>query len=105
MVIGQITEEGIRDLESRLGSYYRGGPGLLKVTEDEIRLHAQSIGDTNPLYLDPDYGRASPYGSIIAAPLAMPASTALPTRLAMHLGWVSVVIMACAASPSSCGRI
>ena len=41
-------------------------PSLLVLTEELIRRYAWTMGDDNPLYIDPDYGRASPAGSQIA---------------------------------------
>lgn len=38
------------------------------VTAEEIVEFAQSVGETNPLYTDPDYALATPYGSLIAPP-------------------------------------
>jgi acyl dehydratase len=38
------------------------------VTKEEIVEFAQSIGATNPLYLDEAYARTTPYGSLIAPP-------------------------------------
>src|SRR5262249_17119046 len=38
------------------------------VTKDEIVEFAQSIGESNPLYTDEAYARATPYGGIIAPP-------------------------------------
>ena len=38
------------------------------VTKEEIVEFAQSMGDTNPLYTDEAYGKASPYGGLIAPP-------------------------------------
>lgn len=41
-------------------------PSLFKLDEETIRRYALTIGDDNPLYTDPDYGRTSPYGSQLA---------------------------------------
>ena len=63
-----ITDEGIRDLESRLGAYYRSGPYRLEVTADDIRNHALSNGDWNPLYVQPEYGPRTRFKGQVAAP-------------------------------------
>lgn len=63
-----ITEEGIANLRARLGAYYRSGPYRLDVSADDLRNHAISNGDWNPLYVDPDYGKGTRYGSQIGAP-------------------------------------
>ena len=38
------------------------------VTAEEIIDFAHSVGETNPLFTDPDYARSTPYGSLIAPP-------------------------------------
>jgi acyl dehydratase len=63
-----ITEEGIADLESRVGLYYRSGPYRLEVTSDDIRNNARMNGDWNPLYVDPDYGIGTRFGTHVAPP-------------------------------------
>ena len=61
-------------------------------TRDQIRHFANSIGDTNPLWRDPEYARSSKYGHIIAPPLFLnafyhaiiplvPGTFAMPTGL------------------------
>ena len=39
-----------------------------QVTKDEIIEFAQSVGETNQLYTDETYAKATPYGGIIAPP-------------------------------------
>ncbi len=63
-----ITDEGIEELKSRIGAYYRSGPYRLDVTSDDIRNHAISNGDWNALYVDPDYGARTRYAGHVAAP-------------------------------------
>ncbi len=41
---------------------------VTEATADAIRHFALGVGDDSPLYLDPAYARASPYGGIIAPP-------------------------------------
>ena len=66
---GQITQEGIDRLRGRLGVYYHGIRHVGEITADAIRTYAQGMGERNPIFLDEDYGRKSPYGSIIATPI------------------------------------
>lgn len=40
------------------------------ISASDLRVYANSIGDTNPLWRDPTYGINSRYGSIIAPPMA-----------------------------------
>ncbi len=63
-----ITEEGIAELESRLGSYYRSGPYRLDVSADDIRNNARMNGDWNPLFVDAAYGAGTRYGAHVAPP-------------------------------------
>lgn len=63
-----ITDEGIARLVARIGAYYRSGPYRLDVTSDDIRNHALSNGDHNPLYVDTEYGKRTRFGGQIAAP-------------------------------------
>ena len=68
VTIGRITDEGVENLGSRLGSYYKGGPTLVEITEDSIYNYAVDNGDANPLYVDPDYAARSRFGGLIAPP-------------------------------------
>ena len=66
-----ITDESIEALERRIGIPVRRTlhPHVVAVTEDSIRHFANGIGQDDPIYCDPDYGRTSPWGSVIAPPL------------------------------------
>jgi acyl dehydratase len=66
--IGVVTQEGVDALRRRVGALYNLSPGITEVREDDIRTFCQRLGENNPLYLDPEYGKASPWGSIIAPP-------------------------------------
>ena len=66
---GKITEDGLKNLRARIGSYYKGGQGIRQITVDEIRHYVLGHGERNPLYIDPEYGKGTRYGSLIAAPL------------------------------------
>ncbi len=70
---GQITDEALERLRSRLGTYNRPsfyGVGQFNeyATVDTIRHFVQGIGDENPLWLDHEYARSTRYGEIIAPP-------------------------------------
>ncbi|MXY86274.1 MAG: MaoC family dehydratase [Chloroflexi bacterium] len=44
-------------------------PGRYPVEYDSIRRHCHMVEDTNPLFLDPEYGRQSEHGAVIAPPV------------------------------------
>ena len=64
----RITDEDIENLRERIGAFYRSGPYRIDVSSDDIRNHAISNGDWNPLYVDPEYGADTRYGGPVAAP-------------------------------------
>jgi acyl dehydratase len=66
---GQITPEGVDRLRSRLGVYYHGIRHVGEISADAIRTYAEGMGERNHIYLDEEFGRRSPYGSMIATPL------------------------------------
>ena len=43
--------------------------GRYPVEYDSIRRHCHMVEDTNPLFLDPDYGEQSEWGAVIAPPV------------------------------------
>lgn len=45
------------------------------VNQPMIRHWCDAMGDTNPLYTDPDYAKQSPYGGVIAPPTMIQAWT------------------------------
>ena len=70
---GQITEEALERLRSRLGSYNRPsfyglGPLHEEVTRDSIRHFVRGIGDPNPLWVDTEYAASTRWGGLIAPP-------------------------------------
>lgn len=66
---GKITEEAVARLRARLGKTFPiQYPYLRHVNEDSIAHVARAIGDTNPLYVDPDYARGTRYGAQVAPP-------------------------------------
>ena len=66
---GKITPEGIDRIRNRLGVYYHGTRHVGEVSADAMRTYALGMGERNPLFLDAEYGRGSPYGSVIATPI------------------------------------
>lgn len=89
---GLITEEAIAELRSRVGQerplkrqFHR------YASPDAIRHFADGIGDTNPLWSDPEYGESSRFGANIAPPCflcscGMPRSVGLPGVHALYTG-------------------
>ena len=65
---GGITDEAVAELRSRIGIAQQNPqpPHYLRPTEDAFRHVAESYGDDNPLWFDPD--RPSPWGGPIAPP-------------------------------------
>jgi acyl dehydratase len=66
----KITEEGLADLRARIGVKITDTiePWCYEATRDNIRHYAHGIGDDNPLWCDPDYGRTTTFGDVIAPP-------------------------------------
>lgn len=89
---GRITPEGVANLRERIGRERRLTQQFNEVaTTDAIRHFAHGIGDTNPLWLDSDYGAQTRYGSAIAPPCflsscGMPRSVGLPGVHALYTG-------------------
>jgi acyl dehydratase len=67
---GQLTDAAIARSRQRLGipQPLRRAPHNLEVTRDNTRHFAFGYGDDNPLYCDPDYGRSTRWGGLIAPP-------------------------------------
>jgi acyl dehydratase len=65
-----ITEEALDALRQRIGQRieHPPEPWCYEATRDNIRHYAHGIGDDNPLWCDPEYGKATRYGDIIALP-------------------------------------
>ena len=84
LIQGQITEESVDLMRERIGfpnPTLRGGvindrPWVTMLTADAIRHYAIGIGDGNPLYLNPDYAKASRWCASIA-----------PPGIEMAMGW------------------
>ena len=65
---GKITEEGLKELRSRIGSYYKVTLGNIEVTVDMIKHFATAVGDLNPLWIDEEYAKKTRWGGIIVPP-------------------------------------
>lgn len=63
---GKISPEAIERLRKEIGVESKLPQFNTEATHDAIRHYAFGRGDDNPLYCDPDYGGASPHGSVIA---------------------------------------
>lgn len=66
---GEITKEGLEELELRLGEQIdEPQPYHEEATKDTIRHWANGIGTDNPLYTDEEYAASGPYGELVAPP-------------------------------------
>lgn len=66
---GQITEQGLADLNRRIGKEYPiEQPFLRYVNSDSIKHVARAIGDANPLWIDAEHGADSRFGAQVAPP-------------------------------------
>jgi acyl dehydratase len=67
---GKLTDAALARSRARLGvpQPLQRAPHNLEVTRDGTRHFAYGYGDDNPLYCDPDYGRESRWGTLLAPP-------------------------------------
>jgi acyl dehydratase len=66
---GKITEQAVARLRSRMGKTFPiEYPYLRFINQDSITHVARSIGDMNPLYVDPAYAAGTRYGTLVAPP-------------------------------------
>ena len=66
---GKITEEAVARLRNRLGKVVPiKHPYLRYVNADSITHVARAIGDTNPLFTDPEYAQGTRFGRLVAPP-------------------------------------
>jgi acyl dehydratase len=65
-----ITNEALDALRKRIGLTIENTaePWCYEATRDNIRHYAHGIGDDNPLWCDPEYAAKSRYGTIVALP-------------------------------------
>lgn len=66
----KITDEGLAELRARIGVKIGNviEPWCHEATRDNIRHYAHGIGDDNPLWCDPEYAAKTRWGSIVALP-------------------------------------
>ncbi len=68
-----VQVEGPYDIEAVRREWIgRASPvvrGRYPVEYDSIRRHCHMVEDTNPLFLDPEYGEQSEWGAVIAPPV------------------------------------
>ena len=67
---GQITDEGLARLRATIGIAvpHTQPPHYFRPNEDSFRHVAESYGDDNPLWCDPEYGARTRWGGPIAPP-------------------------------------
>ena len=65
-----ITDKSLADLQKLIGVPVEDSvePWCCEATRDNVRHWAHGIGDDNPLWCDPAYGRTTPYGRNLAPP-------------------------------------
>jgi acyl dehydratase len=55
-----------------VGKMTGGSEGRYAVEHDPIRRHCHMVGDTNPLFLDPETAARGPYGAVVVPPSMLP---------------------------------
>lgn len=70
MGFATITDEAVAELRSRIGRPITRvtAPFYREINQDAARNFAYAIGDDNPLWTDPDYGRTTRWGGQLAPP-------------------------------------
>jgi acyl dehydratase len=65
-----ITDQGLDALRRRIDVRieHEPEPWCFEATRDNIRHYAHGIGDDNPLWCNPEYAAAGPYGGLVAPP-------------------------------------
>ncbi|MBI3744033.1 MAG: MaoC family dehydratase N-terminal domain-containing protein, partial [Chloroflexi bacterium] len=67
---GKITEDGVARMRARIGVLIPQPPPYnTEATFDTMRHFAHGYGEDNPLFTDTDYGKATRWRGLIAAPL------------------------------------
>ena len=110
----RITEEGFEELRLRIGQPVEDEHSFVRVaSEDSIRNYALGIGDGNPLWLDPECAQKTRWGSLLAPPTFLYATSrivsgyvgGLPGVHAMFAGshwrWLQHVRDGCRINPLS----
>ena len=79
---GRLDRESIEKFREKVGldwPYDRWTAWNEEATRDGIRHYAYGFGDDNPLWTDPDHGRSSCWGSIVAPPGFLEGAGLTPT--------------------------
>lgn len=63
-----IDDAEIAEVRKLIGKPLRIRPWNLEAAVDNIRHYAWGLGDDNPLFTDENYGRSSPFGTMVAPP-------------------------------------
>ena len=65
-----ITDKMLTEVRKFIGTSFRIGHSInnKEATEIAIQKFADGIGDTNPLWTDPEYAAKTRYGTIVAPP-------------------------------------
>jgi acyl dehydratase len=66
--LSAIDDSSLAEARRLIGYDYRGARTTIEVSADNTRDYANYIGSSNPLYLDPEYARASRWGRPLAPP-------------------------------------
>jgi acyl dehydratase len=74
---GRLTDELLTEVRKLVGTKFRIGHSINneEATRIAILKFAEGIGDTNPLWSDPEYAAKTRYGTIVAPPFANFASS------------------------------
>jgi acyl dehydratase len=72
---GRITDVGLAEMRSQIGSVQEITPWITSVTEEAIWHFASGIGDDNPMWWDRAYAEGSPAGRMFAPPTLLYALT------------------------------
>lgn len=68
----RLTDELLAELRAEIGTEIKGPPGYItEATRDAIRHFALGIGDENPLWIDEEYAKKSPHGTLLAPPFIL----------------------------------
>ena len=66
---GRITDEAVERLRGRIGKVFPiDEPYVRYVNRDSITHVLRALGDTNPLYADPEYAATTHHGRLVAPP-------------------------------------
>jgi acyl dehydratase len=70
MAFAKITDAALAELRAKIGKVpsRKTPPFYTEINTDAARHYAHAMGDDNPLYCDPDYGRRTRWGVQLAPP-------------------------------------